>query len=117
MDTEGDILYQLMKVIEDRKCDLPPSSYTTRLFEGGMAKIGEKILEEAGEVVAAAGEDPDSRHDHVVHEAADVLYHLWVLLAHCDVQLSEVEAELGRRFGVSGLDEKAARGQNEEPSE
>ena len=35
MDTEGDILYQLMKVIEDRKCDLPPSSYTTRLFEGG----------------------------------------------------------------------------------
>lgn len=117
MDAEGDILYQLMRVIEDRKRDLPPNSYTTGLFEGGIARIGEKIREEAGEVVAAAGEDPDSRHDHVVHEAADVLYHLWVLLAHCEVQLSEVEAELGRRFGVSGLDEKAARGKNEEPSE
>ena len=51
----------------------------------------------------------DQRHGRVVHEAADLLYHLLVMLTHCDVALPDVEAELARRFGMSGLEEKASR--------
>ena len=54
----------------------------------------------------------DTRQQHVVAEAADLIYHLFVLLAHCDISLAQIDAELRGRFGVSGLDEKAARGQN-----
>ena len=70
-----------------------------------------KIEEEAAEVVEAAGEPGDAGRDHTVREAADVLYHLLVLLAFRDIPLAAVEAELARRFGISGLDEKAARDQ------
>ena len=103
------VLHELMAVIADRKRNLPENSYTTRLFQGGVAKIGSKLLEEAREVVEAAGEPGEAGRKHLIYEAGDVLYHLFVLLAHGDVGLHEVEAELGRRFGVSGLDEKAAR--------
>lgn len=105
------ILARLMEVVEDRRLNPPERSYTTSLFQGGVEKIGAKIQEEAAEVVEAAGEPGKAGHDHLVHEAADLVYHLWVMLAHREVTLAEVEAELGRRFGVSGLDEKAARGQ------
>ena len=98
-----------MAVIEDRKANPPAKSYTTALFQGGVAKIGGKILEEAGEVVEAAGEPGDAGRSHLICEAADLIYHLFVLLGHRDVKLPEVEAELARRFGLSGLDEKAAR--------
>lgn len=64
------------------------------------------MTEEAGELVRAAAGEPD---DRVVAEAADLLYHTLVLLAARDLTLAAVEAELARRFGVSGLDEKAAR--------
>ena len=111
MADTGSILAQLMDVIEDRKRNPPPRSYTTSLLEGGVAKIGAKVLEEAGEAVEAAGEDGDQGREHLIYEAGDVLYHLLVLLAYRDVSLSEVEAELGRRFGVSGLDEKESRSQ------
>lgn len=98
-----------MAVIEDRKANPPAKSYTTALFQGGVAKIGGKILEEAGEVVEAAGEPGDAGRSHLIYEAADLIYHLLVLLGHRDVKLPEVEAELARRIGLSGLDEKAAR--------
>lgn len=104
------ILAQLMAVIEDRKANPPAKSYTTTLFAGGVPKIGEKILEEAAEVVEAAGESGEDGRAHLICEAADLIYHLFVLLGHCDVKLAEVEAELARRFGISGLDEKAGRG-------
>jgi phosphoribosyl-ATP pyrophosphohydrolase len=110
MSDTGSILAQLMAVIEDRKANLPPKSYTTTLFAGGVDKIGRKIVEEAAEVVEAAGEPGDDGRAHTIREAADVLYHLFVLLAHRDIRLDEVEAELARRFGISGLDEKASRG-------
>jgi phosphoribosyl-ATP pyrophosphohydrolase len=105
----GAVLHRLMAVIEDRKANPPPRSYTTTLLAGGVAKIAEKIMEEAAEVVEAAGEPGIEGHQHVVHEAADLVFHLFVLLVHCDARLGEVEAELARRFGLSGLDEKAAR--------
>jgi phosphoribosyl-ATP pyrophosphohydrolase len=106
------VLQQLMATIQDRKVQAPPRSYTTQLLVAGVERIGEKLLEEAREVVDAAGEPASAAaHSHVIHEAADVVYHLFVLLAHQNVSLNEVEAELERRFGVSGLDEKAARKQ------
>jgi phosphoribosyl-ATP pyrophosphohydrolase len=105
-------LTQLMAVLEDRKRNPPPRSYTTSLLAGGTPKIGKKILEEANEVVAAADEPGEEGRRHLIYEAGDLIYHLFVLLAHRDVRLDEVEQELARRFGVSGLDEKESRGQN-----
>ena len=103
------ILAQLMVVIGDRKANPPAKSYTTTLFAGGVPKIGEKIREEAEEVIEAAGEPGEEGRDHLIREAADLIYHLFVMLGHRDVKLAEVEAELARRFGISGLDEKASR--------
>lgn len=103
------ILEQLMQVIAERKARMPEKSYTTQLLRGGTAKIGEKVREEAAEVVQAAEEPGDEGRRHLVHEAADLVYHLWVLLGYRDIPLAELEAELARRFGISGLDEKASR--------
>jgi len=100
-----------MDVIIHRKENPSPGSYTSRLMAGGVEEIGRKITEEAAEVVEAAGESGPQGHAHLVHEAADLIYHLLVMLGHADTNLTEVEAELARRFGVSGLEEKAARGQ------
>lgn len=103
------VLGRLMAVIEDRKKNPPERSYTTSLFDGGVSKIGSKITEEANEVVDAAAEDGQQGRDHLTHEAADLIYHLLVMLAHRDVSLTDVEAELASRFGISGIDEKASR--------
>ncbi len=84
-------------------------SYTAKLLAGGVEKIGEKIMEEAAELVEAAGEPAERGRQHTICEAGDLLYHTLVLLAARGVRLAEVEAELVRRFGVSGLDEKASR--------
>ena len=98
-----------MAVVEDRKAHPSEKSYTHRLLLGGVAKIGEKITEEAAEVIEAAGEPGEEGRQHLVREAADLVYHLFVMLAHREVGLTDVEAELARRFGISGLDEKASR--------
>lgn len=103
------VFSSLMHVIEDRKANPPERSYTTTLFNGGVGKIGEKILEEAREVVDAAAETDENGSSHLIHEAADLLYHLFVMLAFREIQLADVENELRDRFGVSGLDEKASR--------
>lgn len=109
MSQTESIFAQLMAVIEARKATMPEKSYTTRLFEGGVPKIGEKILEEAAEVIEAAGEVGEEGRQHLIREAGDLLYHLFVMLGHRDVALTEIEAELARRFGISGLDEKVSR--------
>jgi phosphoribosyl-ATP pyrophosphohydrolase len=103
------ILAQLMRVIESRKGSSAEKSYTASLLAGGVERIGAKLTEEAGEAVEAAGEPGDEGRRHLVHEAADLVYHLCVLLAHRGVALGEVEAELARRFGMSGHAEKASR--------
>ncbi|HUT13988.1 MAG TPA: phosphoribosyl-ATP diphosphatase [Thermoguttaceae bacterium] len=102
------IFARLIAVIEDRNVHRPENSYTTGLLEGGVAAIGAKIREEAAEVIEAAGND-DPSDSHLIHEAADLIYHLFVMLAYRGVKLAEVEAELACRFGTSGLEEKASR--------
>jgi phosphoribosyl-ATP pyrophosphohydrolase len=116
MDQSQSILARLMAVIEDRKANPSEKSYTNRLLAGGVAKIGAKIVEEAAEVVAAAAEPGPAGRSHTIHEAADVVYHLFVLLGCRDISLAEVEVELARRFGISGLDEKASRTQDMPPA-
>lgn len=100
------MLEALEGVIASRKADPTVRSYTTKLLASGPEGAGGKVTEEADELVRAACGEAD---DRVVAEAADLVYHMLVLLACRDVQLVRVEAELARRFGVSGLDEKAAR--------
>lgn len=102
----GETFESLERVVTARKGDPSTKSYTSRLLAGGVPAIGAKVTEEAGELVEAAAREPA---DRVVAEAADLVYHMLVLLAARDVPLVAVEDELARRFGVSGLDEKAAR--------
>lgn len=112
MNGNSTIFARLMAVVEDRKAHPSEKSYTHRLLSGGVTKIGEKINEEAAEVVEAAAEPGEDGRQHLVREAADLVYHLFVMLTHRDVSLAEVEAELARRFGIGGLEEKASRPQS-----
>ena len=106
-------LDQLEETIRQRQlAGEADKSYTAKLLAGGVAKIGPKVTEEAAEVVEAAGEPDEAGREHTIREAADVIYHLMVLLAVRGVSLDEVERELARRFGMSGLEEKASRGQS-----
>ena len=104
------ILIDLMAVIDARR-DHPPEgrSYVVSLMRGGVSAIGSKVTEEAGELVEAAHEADAEGHVHLVHEAADLIFHTLVLLSHRGVAWQEVEAELARRFGTSGHDEKESR--------
>lgn len=103
------VLAQLMSVIESRRAERPAGSYTTTLFEGGLSRISEKIREESAEMLEAAAEADEPGRRHLIHEAADLVYHLLVLLAERKIPLTELEAEISRRFGTSGFAEKAAR--------
>jgi phosphoribosyl-ATP pyrophosphohydrolase len=106
---ESQPLDRLERTIADRAANPREKSYTSQLLAGGIEKIGAKIVEEAAEVVEAAGEPGKKGKEHFVREVGDLIYHLLVLLRHKDVSLANVETELARRFGVSGLEEKAAR--------
>lgn len=112
MSKTADVLTELMAVIEDRKAHPPARSYTTSLFAAGVEKIGAKLIEEAEEVVDAARRaETDAGRAHLTHEAADLLYHLFVMMGYRGITLDDVSMELARRFGTSGVDEKAARTQ------
>ena len=99
-------LEKLAATIEARKAGDPESSWTARLLAAGPEKAAEKFGEEAVEAIieAVKGDRPA-----LTREAADVLYHLLVMLASRDVPLSDVLQELERREGTSGIDEKATR--------
>ncbi|MEM6468337.1 MAG: phosphoribosyl-ATP diphosphatase [Planctomycetota bacterium] len=102
-------LQRLMETLAERAETRPPHSYTTKLMDGGIEKIGKKILEEAAELIEAADEPGVEGRTHFVYEAGDLVYHTLVLLAFRGVTLDEVAAELARREGTSGLAEKASR--------
>ena len=99
-------LTQLAATIAARKGSDPDSSWTARLLAMGPEKCAGKFGEEAIEAIIEAVKGDRAR---LTAEAADVLYHLLVMLAARDVTLADVEAELARRDGTSGLAEKAAR--------
>lgn len=101
-----DTLQQLAKVLEERKSAAPDSSYVASLYHKGLDAILKKIGEEATETVMAA---KDGDKDKIVYETADLWFHSMVLLAHADLGPEDVLKELQRRFGLSGLEEKASR--------
>lgn len=105
-DPTKPMLERLEGVLEARKQSTGEKSYTRSLFDGGVTKIGEKITEEAGEVVRALTEESDER---VANESADVVYHLLVGLRQRGVSWRSVLAVLAGRFGVGGHVEKASR--------
>jgi phosphoribosyl-ATP pyrophosphohydrolase len=108
---ESSIMNALMDVISDRKNNPPAEpSYVVKLLRGGTAEIGSKIVEEAAEVVEAADEPGAAGRVHLVKETADLVFHTAVMLGFHGIMWSEVEAELARRFGISGITEKQSRG-------
>ena len=102
-----DVLKELARILEQRKQGDPQASYVAGLYARAPEAILKKIGEEATELVLA-GVSADDRA--VVHEAADLWFHTLVLLAQRGLGPDDVLAELARRFGRSGIDEKAARG-------
>lgn len=102
----GETLSRLYATIAARKGADPETSWTAKLLAKGPEKCAEKFGEEAIEAIIEAVKGD---RDKLTAEAADVLYHLLVMLAACDVTLEAVLAELDRREGTSGIAEKAAR--------
>jgi phosphoribosyl-ATP pyrophosphohydrolase len=105
----SDILDKLAQVLEGRKDVDPSSSYVAGLYAKGLDAILKKIGEEATETVLAAKEGDKGQ---IVYETADLWFHTLVMLAACDLKPGDVLKELDRRFGVSGIDEKASRGKS-----
>lgn len=102
----NDVLMRLSEVLEERKQVAPDSSYVAGLYAQGLDAILKKIGEEATETVMAA---KDGEPDKIVYEVADLWFHTLVLLAQQGLGPDAVLAELDRRFGLSGLEEKARR--------
>jgi phosphoribosyl-ATP pyrophosphohydrolase len=101
------MITRVAAVIAKRRQERPEKSYVVSLLDKGFPKINEKITEEAGELVEAL---PQGDAKHTTHEAADLLFHMLVGLEAAGVPVDSVFTELARRFGVSGIDEKASRG-------
>ncbi len=106
-DNTAEVLERLFAVIEDRRGGDTSESYTARLLAGGADRIAQKFGEEAVETVIAGAKQDRAA---VITESADLLYHLLVLWAASGVAPGEVWAELARREGRSGVDEKQSRG-------
>jgi len=102
----SDVLTKLAEVLEERKQAAPDSSYVAKLYDKGLDSILKKIGEEATETVMAA---KDGNADQIIYETADLWFHTMVLLAHQGLKPDDVLNELARRFGLSGLEEKASR--------
>jgi phosphoribosyl-ATP pyrophosphohydrolase len=103
---ELEVLAKLARTIAARRDSSPETSYTAKLLAQGIEKCAKKLGEEAVETVLAA---VSGNKQHTAEEAADVLYHLLVLLEAANVPLSDVMTELDRRSGIGGLAEKASR--------
>ena len=102
----SDTLHRLEATIAQRMAADPSTSYVAKLHAKGLSKIAQKLGEEGVETVIAA---LSGNRQELVGEAADLLFHLLVLLGEKQVPLAEVLAELDQREGVSGIAEKAAR--------
>jgi phosphoribosyl-ATP pyrophosphohydrolase len=106
MAMTDDVLAQLAAIIKDRKTSPANQSYTRQLLDAGPTRCAKKLGEEAAEtVIAGVAQDDEALRA----EAADLLYHLLVLLESRDVAIEDVLAVLQKRMGISGLEEKASR--------
>jgi phosphoribosyl-ATP pyrophosphohydrolase len=105
----SDILERLADVVESRKTGDPDKSYVSRLFARGPDAVLKKIGEEATETVIAA---KDGDRLRIVGETADLWFHCLIMLAQHGLRPADVLAELRRREGISGIDEKAARAES-----
>ena len=115
----ADILKQLTDLLEQRKNAEPDTSYVAQLNAEGINKILEKVGEESTEMIIAAKDyaltqqsanaNDSTARAALISETADLWFHTLVMLSHLDSNADDVIEELGRRFGISGLDEKAAR--------
>lgn len=105
-DPPAHIVARVAAIVAQRRRERPAKSYVVSLLDAGWPQISAKITEEAQELCEAL---PDADKDHTAHEAADLIFHLLVGLEAADVPVAKVFAELQRRFGVSGIDEKASR--------
>jgi len=105
----NDVLTKLEEVLEGRKTADPDTSYVARLLQEGEGKILKKLGEEAIEVIIASQSET---REQVVYEMADLWFHALILLVHKGIPVSDVTDELARRFGVSGIKEKASRTKN-----
>ena len=103
-----DILLRLMAVLQSRKDADPDSSYVAGLYARGLDAILKKIGEESTETIIAA---KSGDKEQIIYETADLRFHCLVMLAQQNLDARLVLEELDRRFGVSGIDEKAAREQ------
>ncbi|HWK55168.1 MAG TPA: phosphoribosyl-ATP diphosphatase [Hyphomicrobiales bacterium] len=110
----SDTLNKLAAIIEARKAADPQTSYVAKLHHRGLNKILEKVGEEAVETILAARDvEQGADKAQLISETADLWFHTLVMLAKLDCGPAQVLAELERRFGVSGLEEKAARAVNQ----
>ena len=106
MSEQQHILDALYQVILDRKANPEENSYTASLMQKGIDKILKKLGEEATEVIIAG---KGGVREEIIYEVADLFFHTLVLLGHQDIPLDDVNAELRRRFGTSGIQEKTSR--------
>ena len=107
----AEILDRLYEIVTARREQRPDGSYVVQLLDGGWSAIAAKIREEAEEVVVAGRDESD---EALTHEVADLLFHVWVMMAQRNLSPDSVYAELAGRFGLGGLDEKAARKSEDE---
>ena len=106
-ESHGGVLDRVYETILERKRVPTPESYVASLLKAGQDKILKKVTEEAGEVILAS---KGQKREEIVHEAADLLFHLLVALGYHEIPPAEIYQELARRFGKGGLEEKQSRG-------
>ena len=100
------IFKQLEEILEQRKNANADNSYVSSLYQKGTDEILKKIGEESAEVIMATKDDDKNK---IIYEVTDLWFHTMVLLRHKNINMDKIEQELSRRFGLSGLEEKANR--------
>ncbi|MBO9493241.1 phosphoribosyl-ATP diphosphatase [Thalassotalea sp. G20_0] len=107
----NDIIKKLTEVLSNRRQADPDSSYVAQLHNKGLDHILKKVGEESAEVlIAAKAAEYDHNREAVIYETADLWFHTMVMLSHLGLEPADVLNELDRRFGLSGIEEKASRG-------
>ena len=101
-----DVLFALSEIMEKRKTANPDESYVAKLFNEGVDAILKKVSEEAAETVIAS---KCGENDAIIHEIADLWFHTIVLLKYHNLEVEDIIKEFERRFGISGIQEKANR--------